>query len=319
MRIFYVMMALLVYSHGYSQQQTQSMTLQTPYLLHVPNTEKPAEGYPLILFLHGSGERGFDLNMVKKNGLPSFLDNRPDFPFIVVSPQCPPGRNWDSWTLLVLLNKVQRELPVDWRRIYVTGLSMGGYATWDLLKTNPYKFAAAAPVCGGGDLETVCNLRHTPIWAFHGADDEVVPVEESQSMITKLQDFDSDVKLTVYPDTGHDSWTQTYNNPQLYEWFMQHKLADNQDLPQGEELDKYTGSFKMSEKQIFTITRDKNGLNLHASMNDFTSLLLPFAPGKFKIQNRQGDDSQILFIEIDGEVKGFEMGPCKGWYIPKTK
>ena len=108
-------------------------------------------------------------------------------------------------------------------RIYVTGLSMGGYGTWDLATRYPNRFAAIAPICGGGEPARACTVKHLPVWAFHGAKDEVVPLEQSQAMIDALAACDGNARLTVYPDADHDAWTQTYDNPELYDWFLSHR------------------------------------------------------------------------------------------------
>lgn len=201
------------------------------YLLFLPAgyDTKSRRRWPLMLFLHGSGERGAALRLVMKHGPPRLVAHRPDFPFVVVSPQCPAGRTWDTTTLLALLDQVTKKLRVDRRRVYVTGMSMGGYGAWGLAVAEPQRFAAIAPICGGGDVLPVYlatpakekALRTLPVWAFHGARDELVPVSESERMIGALRRAGAtDARLTVYPDAGHDSWTETYDNPKLYEWLL---------------------------------------------------------------------------------------------------
>jgi predicted peptidase len=151
-----------------------------------------------------------------------------NFPFIVVSPQCPDGKIWSDDLLLGLLDEIERNYAVDTRRVYLTGLSMGGFGTWSLGLSHPEKFAAIAPICGGGNLITPLladksQLSTLPVWAFHGAKDPVVPVEESQRMVDLLKKSGvKEVKLTIYPEAQHDSWTQTYANPELFAWFLEH-------------------------------------------------------------------------------------------------
>jgi predicted peptidase len=125
-----------------------------------------------------------------------------------------------------LLQEIIRMHRVDRQRIYLTGLSMGGYGTWSLAMAYPDTFAALAPVCGGGDPGRVGRIKHLPIWVFHGAKDDIVPFEESESMVKALRRAGNDVRFTVYPDARHDSWTETYNNPRLYEWFLSHRRKD---------------------------------------------------------------------------------------------
>ncbi|MEH1864170.1 MAG: prolyl oligopeptidase family serine peptidase [Nostoc sp.] len=175
------------------------------------------------LVLHGSGERGSYLNHVKKHGVAKVVEQQLDFPFIVISPQCPRGEYWNIERLSTLLDEVIASYPVDPDRVYLTGLSMGGYGTWHLAAAQPERFAAIAPICGGGNPVQAHKIKSLPVWAFHGAKDNVVPLSESEIMVSALKACDGNVKFTVYPEADHDSWTQTYNNPELYEWFLQHR------------------------------------------------------------------------------------------------
>ena len=216
----------------YRFKKTEKLKLQ--YLLFLPKgyKAKSAKRWPLILFLHGAGERGSDISKVTVHGPPKIVSSRPDFPFILVSPQCPDGRIWERESLLGLLDEVIRKYGVDKSRVYLTGLSMGGYGTWNLGLAYPERFAAIAPICGGGELihallaqgEKGAALKSLGVWAFHGAKDPVVPVQESERMISLLKHVGvTDLQLTVYPDAEHDSWTQTYNNQELYDWFLRHQ------------------------------------------------------------------------------------------------
>jgi len=218
-------------------QMTRTQNLEVNYLLFLPKDYKAntSQRWPLILFLHGAGERGTDIWKVAVHGPPKNVATHPDFPFIVVSPQCPEGQIWAKDTLLALLDEVTRQYAVDTARIYLTGLSMGGYGTWDLGLAYPERFAAIAPICGGGELITLLlssgekngALKSLGVWAFHGAKDPVVPVQESERMVGFLKNAGvSDVKLTVFPEATHDAWTETYNNPQLYDWLLKHKRGN---------------------------------------------------------------------------------------------
>jgi len=193
------------------------------YLLYLPQGYTSDKTWPMLLFLHGAGERGDDLERVKRHGPPKLIAQGRDFPFIIVSPQCPDGQWWDIEMLGQLIDHVEADNAVDPDRIYVTGLSMGGFATWALALLYPRRFAAVATVCGGGETYRLEPIRHLPVWAFHGARDGVVPLRRSQEMADKLKALGGDVRLTVYPDAEHDSWTETYDNPELYEWFLQHR------------------------------------------------------------------------------------------------
>ncbi|HQU44077.1 MAG TPA: prolyl oligopeptidase family serine peptidase, partial [Pirellulales bacterium] len=193
-----------------------TITVKLNYLLFLPEGyDKSEKKWPLILFLHGSGESGKDLEKVKIHGPPKIVERKPDFPFIVVSPQSR-RRGWNPEALKALLDEVLADERVDRDRVYVTGLSMGGFGTWTLAAEYPNYFAAIVPICGGGDPEDAPSLKQLPIWVFHGAKDKAVPLERSQEMVDALKKAGADVKFTVYPEAGHDSWTETYNNPEFF-------------------------------------------------------------------------------------------------------
>jgi predicted peptidase len=212
--------------------QTVTRTDQFSYLLYTPadygvDTTKQ---WPLVLFLHGAGERGSELDKVTVHGPPKLVKQGRNFPFILVSPQCPDDQRWQADALIGLLDGVQAKLRVDPKRVYVTGLSMGGYGSWSLASRYPERFAAVAPICGGGErIDILLAGRRGPalktlgIWAFHGAKDNVVPLNESERMVDAFKKAgNTDVKLTVYPEAGHDSWTEAYNTAELFEWLLKH-------------------------------------------------------------------------------------------------
>jgi predicted peptidase len=195
------------------------------YLLALPQGRKHADNWPVVLFLHGAGERGRDLELVKKHGPPRLVDQGREFPFILVSPQCPAEQWWRTETLHALLDEIIARHEVDENRIYVTGMSMGGFGTWSLAIETPERFAAVAPICGGGFPYLAFRMRKLPIWAFHGAGDEVVPLYESERMVKAVNEAGGQAQLTVYSDLGHDCWTQAYDNPALYDWMLSHRRA----------------------------------------------------------------------------------------------
>jgi predicted peptidase len=209
---------------SFSKQVTK--TLSARYLLYLPKEygKDAAAKWPLILFLHGAGESGDNLEVVKKHGPPKLVAEGKELPFIVVSPQCPSrAEGWNPEVLAALLDEVAQKYVVDPDRIYLTGLSMGGFGTWNLAAAYPDRFAAIAPICGGGQRRMARRLRALPIWVFHGAKDTSVPLRESEEMVEALKAANGNVKFTVYPEAGHDSWTETYNNPELFAWFLQHR------------------------------------------------------------------------------------------------
>lgn len=192
------------------------------YLIYFPENYITAssDSFPLVLFLHGAGERGSNLDLVKKNGPPMLVEKGKQFPFILVSPQCPENQWWDSQSILYLLDNLLETYKINPDRVYLTGLSMGGFGTWDLIGKHPEKFAAAIPVCGGGEPIMMWNIGKLPVWAFHGAKDNVVDVKRSEDMVNAIKRMNGDVQFTVYPEAGHDSWTEAYNTSELYTWMM---------------------------------------------------------------------------------------------------
>lgn len=201
------------------------------YLLFMPRvTTASVDGkYPVIIFLHGIGESGSDLWKVKKEGLPKILDGKNDFPFIVISPQCPSTTEWYynggmQQKLDKLIDSILVRYPADANRIYLTGLSMGGIGTLDLAIRYPKRFAAILPVAfrieDGWDL---CKIKNLPFWGFHGEKDNVIPVNKAQTVINILTVCGANPTFTLYPDLYHDSWTRTYNNQAIYDWLLTKK------------------------------------------------------------------------------------------------
>ena len=240
-RIFLVMFSLLALgiegrSFGADPPKQMSARLDAQihvvldYLLYLPADYQKRDSWPLVLFLHGAGERGNDLELVKTHGPPKLIEEGKSFPFIVVSPQCPKDRNWQPMELTALVDEIVAKQKVDLDRIYVTGLSMGGFGTWALAAAAPERFAAIIPICGGGDVIATRRLTKLPAWVFHGAKDPVVPLKRSEDMVDALKKGNGNVKFTVYPEATHDSWTATYENPEVYAWLLEQKrVAPPQD------------------------------------------------------------------------------------------
>lgn len=205
------------------------------YDLFVPADYDGKKEFPLMLFLHGAGERGDDLAKVRVWGPPRLVKSRKDFPFIVISPQCPKNSWWTKQLtgLTRLVDHVAGELKVNKQKMYCTGLSMGGYGTWALCAKHPRLFAAAAPICGGGDVELAEKLTDLPIWAFHGGADRVVPVDGSKKIVARIKELGGKkAKLTIYEGVGHNSWSKAYATEELYKWMLSHSRSDNSDNPE---------------------------------------------------------------------------------------
>jgi predicted peptidase len=210
------------------------------YRWSAPELLEPGKTYPLVLFLHGAGERGDDNTAQLKHGVTPIIEGAKKLgsPVFLIAPQCPADRWWspiDRTTMrlseadkpnalleavLSLVTESMKSHPIDPKRVHVTGISMGGYATWDLLARAPERIASAIPVCGGGDPSLVAKYKDIPIHAFHGEADEVVPVKGTRDMIEALEKAGAKPKATYYPATGHDSWTRTYNDPEVIRWLL---------------------------------------------------------------------------------------------------
>ena len=196
------------------------------YLLHLPPNYDEKRSYPLVLFLHGSGERGNDVQRVKDHGLPVYVEARPNFPAIVVAPQCPAGSWWshEIYALMALLADIEYEYAVDVNRIYITGLSMGGAGVWELLWRLPDVFAAGVAVCAQAQVSRADEVPRIPIWMFHGEDDTTITVDNSHDMLAALEKHGHQhVNLTVYENVGHNSWEQAFNEPELYKWLWKQR------------------------------------------------------------------------------------------------
>jgi predicted peptidase len=216
-----------------------------PYWLYLPKEfDGDKNHYPVVLFLHGLGERGNTLDPVLVHGPSKLIRGGKHFPFIMIAPQCPNDGNrkdknakafwWKPGAIDQVRNIVdfekQRLGRVDEDRVYVTGLSMGGFGTYQIVSRHPKTFAAAAPICGHGNgWPNKKAVAHIPFWAFHGEKDNVVKLPEQQKTVDDLKAAGAKVKFTVYPGVGHNSWTQTYANPELYEWLLAQKRGQAED------------------------------------------------------------------------------------------
>jgi len=198
-----------------------------PYRIYVPDNYDPVRQFPLVLYLHGLGECGSDNRLqTSKNSVMQTLlepENRAAYPCIVLAPQCPAGSWWSGLTplLMGLLEHTRAAHSIDPARVYITGLSMGGFGAWAMLAAYPAYFAAAVPICGGGDPDSAPLFRDVPIWAFHGAKDTTVYPSGSRDMVRALRDAGArDVRYTEYPDAEHNSWEKAYREAELFPWMF---------------------------------------------------------------------------------------------------
>jgi predicted peptidase len=216
-----------------------------PYRLLKPDVSKdkdwpgkPELGHPLLVFLHGIGERGTDNRRQLTWGRPMLRSAAKDYGAFVLVPQCPPTDTWTDrrgWKkthamsekptepmrlLVELIDQLKKDHPIDSHRVYVMGLSMGGFGTWEMISRWPERFAAAVPICGGGDENEAKRIAAMPVWAFHGAADWIVPTERSRSMIEAIRKAGGKPKYTEYPGVGHASWVRAFADPGLLEWLF---------------------------------------------------------------------------------------------------
>jgi predicted peptidase len=205
---------------------------QSKYVLFVPHGYSGDKAYPLILFLHGAGQRGDDGEGPAKGSLATAIrkskGGEKGFPFFVVFPQCRAKGNWsaggpDAKRALAILAQVQKDYKIDDKRLYLTGLSLGGFGTWSLAAAHPEKWAAIAPICGGGNPTNAAKIKDLPCWCFHGDADPTVDVKKSRDMIEALKKAGGQPRYTEYPGVGHNSWDRAYGNPELYTWMLSHK------------------------------------------------------------------------------------------------
>ena len=205
-----------------------TLDVDLPYLLHVPDGAAPAGGWPLVLFLHGSGERGDDAEQLRRQGLPKQLETGLAFPAIVLSPQCPVGDVWPQHfhAVLHLLDAVAARHGADLDRVVATGLSLGGAGTVHLVAAHPERFAALAPICGPWTWYYANpELARLPMWAFHGDADDVVSVDDSRRLVARVRELGGTPRYTEYPGVGHDAWTPAYGDPEVLAWLVGQRRA----------------------------------------------------------------------------------------------
>jgi predicted peptidase len=199
-----------------------------PFLLYLPRDYTSKEtNWPVMLFLHGRGESAGPLSIVAKWGPPR-LAERENLGYILVSPQCPQKESWaqpgQQELLLKLLDHILEHYKTDKDRIYLTGLSMGGYGSWRLAADHPERFAAVVPICGAGKPEDAEKLKELPIWVFHGTEDKAVPFQRSVEMVEAIRKAGGEkIRFTSLEYIGHNSWEAAYNTPELYEWLNKQK------------------------------------------------------------------------------------------------
>lgn len=197
------------------------------YILHLPSSVK--EKKPLLIFLHGDGEKGTDIEKVKIHGPFTYLKTHA-LDAYVLAPQCRENQLWNSEIIYQLIQKIIKENNIDTDRIYLTGLSSGGWATWDLAFAHPDVFAAIVPIASFTDLlreDEACKLKNIPIRMFHGVLDDVVPMSYPVSIYKAVKACGGSITLTLFDDANHNSWTRVYESPEIYEWLFKQTKKPN--------------------------------------------------------------------------------------------
>ena len=208
------------------------------YVVSFPRQYREGNKYPIIIFLHGAGSRGENIDLLLDNPYFKLTEEHQEFPYITIAPQC----FTDSWfdlfeTLERFVHQILEEQFTDPERIYLMGASMGGYATWQLAMSLPECFAAIVPICGGGMYWNAARLINVPVWAFHGAKDPIVFADESRKMVDAVCAVGGNAKLTIYPENAHDAWSDTYRSAKVFQWLLTKKNENKKNTS-----NKYIGS-----------------------------------------------------------------------------
>ena len=315
LRFFYILLiTILAFLKSEGQQTAEKFIRETHYLLSLPpdyNLDSSRK-WPLLLFLHGGGESGHDIQKVKVHGPPKLVEKGKRFPMIIVSPQAYPEIGWDPEGLYQLIQHIKRTQRIDHDKIYVTGLSMGGYGAWALAMRHPEEFAAIAPICGGGDTTDIWRIRNLPVWNFHGAKDDVVPPSESEKMVTAARRYNRNVKYTLYPEANHNSWDSAYNSDVLYDWMLQQKRFRYTEVNvPAEKLNIFTGNYRNKGNDPLKIVQRDGQLIIHAGRD--TIPLKAAGNGLFFIH--PNEPAEFRFKVNKNRVIGFEfLGHHREYY-----
>lgn len=226
--VLFLLLASCIYGLTYSQPKPKAVY---NYLLYLPEDyAEQTRNYPLVIYLHGGSQKGNDLNKLKTYGLPYLVDQGNNFDFIIVSPQCPDNKYWSSedW-FEPLYTKLLAEYRIDINKVYLTGISMGGYGTFIVAMDYPDKFAAILPLCGGcndSDTTRICHLKDIPIWTFHGTADDAIPISETERIVNTLNECGGQIKFTKLEGEGHGIQYLYEEYPEMYKWMLQQSRSD---------------------------------------------------------------------------------------------
>lgn len=222
--VFLILLLLSAVQTNWAQAVTKAKG-KYDYFLYLPKDyQRRTEKYPLVIYLHGGSQKGSDLNKLKTYGLPSRVAKGQNFPFIIASPQCPDHKYWstDNW-FEALYAELTARYRIDTNRVYVTGISMGGFGAWQVAMDHPTKVAAVVPLCGGcNDSTEICRIRHIPVWTFHGTADDQIPISETERLVSRLQSCRGNVKFTRLENEGHGI-QYVYEQKEIYDWMVKQR------------------------------------------------------------------------------------------------
>jgi len=252
----FLILSLFLYLNSYSQAKVK---VSYNYLLYLPKDYSTCiKKYPLVIYLHGGSQKGNDLNKLKEYGLPYLVDKGQNFNFIIASPQCPDNKYWstDDW-FDSLYSDLTTKYQIDTNRVYLTGISMGGYGTYIAAMDFPDKFAAIVPLCGGindSDTLRVCNLSKIPIWTFHGTADDNILISETERIVNRLKLCGGNIKFTRLKNEGHGIQYLYEKEPQIYKWMLKHKKNSRQQISKAGNVSEA----KYSAENLYNKSKEKH-------------------------------------------------------------
>ncbi len=242
---------------------------EIPYLIYLPNSyyTNSKEPMPLVLFLHGRGERGNDLNLLKRQALPKYIaEENADYPFIMIAPQLSESEEeWYTQDLIKLIEDIESDYNIDEDRIYLSGISLGGNGVWKLATEYPNKFAALIPISGWGDTSRICKIRNTNVWAFHGARDTLITPDKTIDVIDRLQYCNQNTWYTIFPNAKHDAWTEAYKNSILIEWMLEQRKLK----PKADQVKAKKGKITRSNPLKILVIGDSIGISISWGLNEY--------------------------------------------------
>lgn len=211
------------------------------YVIRYPDGYKNGDKCPVLIYLHGAGGRGENIDVIKNHKVFLLTEKHENFPFVTVAPQCYANTWFDIFEQLqAFIKMIYASDFCDRERVYLMGASMGGYGTWQMAMSLPQLFAAIVPICGGGMYWNTPRLKGMPVWAFHGDSDPTVLTRESEQLVFRVNQCLGKAKLTVYENTGHDAWTETFKNPEVFEWLLSNKKTETVEISDGyDDVEKF--------------------------------------------------------------------------------